>query len=255
MRHKDKNFLNFSAQYVSNRQKHFKNTMKRIIFILSAALLICGASQVSFAQGQGRGRGRAQMSPEEIAKRTVERLDKVVSLTDKQYKKIYKFHLSMAEEQMEERGFGGYGDFGGRPDGGPRGDFGDRPQRTDRPAVGQDSARRQRPQMTEEQRAEMAQRHQEMMERRKEMMEERAAEEAERQATIDKKYKKVLTAEQYDAWKAHEAEQAARREQMAKERQERMRQQRGNHGGHGNHNGPRQQRPADTILPVQPAIQ
>lgn len=242
--------------------------MKRIIFILSAALLICGASQLSSAQG----RGRVQMGPEEIAKRTVERLDKVVKLTDKQYKKLYKFHVSMAEEQMEERSFGGYGDFGGRGDfgvrpDGERHDHGDRPQRPERPAVNPDSAgqqpaarpdgghRGQRPQMTEEQRAEMQARRQEMMERRKEMMEERAAEEAERQATIDKKYKKVLTPEQYEAWKAHEAEQAARREQMMKERQERMRQQRGNHNGRGhNGHGPQHPRPADTILPVNPEV-
>lgn len=55
-----------------------------------------------------------------------------------------------------------------------------------------------------------------MSEERREMMqsmmeERRAAEEA-RQQKIEKKYRKILTPEQFEKWEAYEAEQAIRRE-------------------------------------------
>ncbi len=253
--------------------------MKRTIFTLSAALFIIAAQQTSFAQdingtatepetqqpqfNRNGGRGRQQMDPEVLAKRTVDRLNKVVGLTDKQYKKLYKFHLGLIEEQMEENSFGGgygmggYGGYGGygrggqrpdgwqRPDGGQRPDGApdarpQRPQRPDgAPSARQDSTRRQRPQMTEEQRAEWQARRQAMMEERKAIEEERKAAEAERQALIEKKYKKVLTPAQLEALEKFKADEAARREAA----REKFESQRRNGRGHGNGHGPRNHQP------------
>lgn len=241
--------------------------MKRTIISLSAALFIVAAQQTSFAQDinsaasepetqqpqyqRHGGRGRQQVDPEVLAKRTVDRLDKVVSLTDKQYKKLYKFHLGLIEEQMEEDSFGGgygmdgYGRGGQRPDGAPEA----RPQRPQRPdgapSARQDSTRRQRPQMTEEQRAEWQARRQAMMEERKAIEEERKAAEAERQALIEKKYKKVLTPDQFEAWEKFKAEEAARRE-AAREKYENQRR-----NGRGNGHGPR----THQTQPVQDSVQ
>ncbi|MBO4767918.1 MAG: hypothetical protein J5495_00115 [Bacteroidales bacterium] len=200
--------------------------MKRILVIAAAALLFAALPQNVSAQDpqqperenyqQRRGRGqREQMTPEQMATRTTDRLNEVVGLNEKQYKKIYNFHLELIDEYPELRGngFGGPGMGGQRPDGemrrpgnggpgmGPGGNRGDGP-------------RRERPQMTEEQRAEMQARMQERME-------ERRALEQERQERIEKKYKKILTAEQYEKWQKWEAEEAVKREMRMKEQRER----------------------------------
>lgn len=253
--------------------------MKRTIISLSAALFIVAAQQTSFAQDinstateletqqpqyqRHGGRGRQQVDPEVLAKRTVDRLDKVVSLTDKQYKKLYKFHLGLIEEQMAEAsfgggygmgGYGGYGrgsqhpDGGHRPDGAPEA----RPQRPQRPdgafSARQDSTRRQRPQMTEEQRAEWQARRQAMLEEHKAIEEERKAAEAERQALIEKKYKKILTPDQFEVWEKFKVEEAARRE-AAREKFENQR--RNGHGLRNHQMQPVQDSAQTTTTPIE----
>ncbi|MBO4571084.1 MAG: hypothetical protein J5699_04075 [Bacteroidales bacterium] len=193
--------------------------MKRLFTLFGAAFLFVAAPQVSMAQDVQtppeapqqfwqRGRGnREQMDPEKMAKRTADRLNEVVGLSEKQYKKILRFHRDMYEEQMEEGNFGGFGGpgMGGRrPDGmGPG--MGGRPD---------GNGQRPRREMSEEQRAEMQARMQERME------EQRAAEQ-ERHERIAKKYKKILTPEQYATWEKWEAEEAVKREMRMKEQQER----------------------------------
>ena len=198
--------------------------MKRILIIAAAALFMAALPQTASAQDnrepqgqnyrQRRGAPREQMTPEQMAKRTADRLSEVVGLNEKQYKRIYNFHLELIDEYPELRGNGNRGFGGQRPDGEMR-----RPDTGNGPGLGPggnrgDGPRRERPQMTEEQRAEMQARMQERME-------ERRALEQERQERIEKKYKKILTPEQYEKWQKWEAEEAVKHEMRMKEQRER----------------------------------
>lgn len=179
--------------------------MKRILTLIGAALILAAVPQNISAQDRQdsreqnyqqrhrgeRGRGqREQMTPEKMATRTADRLKEALGLNDKQYKKIYNYHLGVYTEQMENGTFGGP-----RMDGGMRRDGGNRGER---------------PQMTEEQRAEM-------QAKMKERMEERRAAEQERHEATAKKYKKILTPEQYAKWEEMEAKEAVEREHRMKE--------------------------------------
>ena len=82
--------------------------MKRILIIAAAALFMAAAPQTASAQDnrepqeqnyrQRRGAPREQMTPEQMAKRTTDRLNEVVELNEKQYKKIYNFHLELIDQ-------------------------------------------------------------------------------------------------------------------------------------------------------------
>ena len=116
--------------------------MKRFLTVVAVCLLALTA----YAQPQGRGQngpeGRPgfgqqfeQRDPAQIAQEQTDRLDKLVQLTPKQYKKIYKFNKRQSEQLKREmenmmpqgrpEGFpGGMGPGGmgpGGPGGRPRG--------------------------------------------------------------------------------------------------------------------------------------
>lgn len=218
--------------------------MKRIFIIICAALLFVSMPQKVQAQEpdpqeqsqyQGR-RQREQPDPEKLAEQATDKLNEIVGLSKKQYKKVYKFQFQTIYDAIEdgtwrmENNMGGRGQWNGGPRG-PRPD-GQRPDMAQRPD-GQrpDGQRPQRPQLTDEEReARMAQRKAMMEERQAQMEKIREAEKARKELT-EQKYQKILTPEQYEKWQAYEAEQAAKREQRMKEMQERREQQRRHNGG------------------------
>jgi hypothetical protein len=100
--------------------------------------------------------------------------------------------------------------FGGRNVGGNRERNRERGEDGDGEGSRDGGNRGERPQMTEEQRAEM-------QAKMKERMEERRAAEQERHEATAKKYKKILTAEQYAKWEEMEAKEAVERELRMKE--------------------------------------
>ena len=175
--------------------------MKRMITL--AALLMMTIT--AWAQPQGRGpQGREfpmpgpqfeQRDPAQVAQEQTDRLNDLVGLTDKQYKKIFKFNQKMERQRQNEmenmmpmgrpEGFPegmGPGMGGGRPEcpmgqGRPEGmGPGGMPPRGD-------GQFRPRP-MNEDM--------QQMMEKQQEKR--------------VKKYRKVLTPEQYQKWESFEAE-------------------------------------------------
>ena len=107
--------------------------MKRFLTVVAVCLLALTA----YAQPQGRGQngpdGRPgfgqqfeQRDPAQIAQEQTDRLDKLVQLTPKQYKKIYKFNKRQSEQlkrEMENMM------PQGRPEGFPGGMGGNRPER------------------------------------------------------------------------------------------------------------------------------
>lgn len=211
--------------------------MKRILTLIGAALILAAVPQSISAQDRQdsreqnyqqrhrgeRGRGqREQMTPEKMATRTADRLKEALGLNDKQYKKIYNYHLGVYTEQMENGTFGGP-----RMDGGMR-----------RPGDGNSEMRQrrdggnrgERPQMTEEQRAEM-------QAKMKERMEERRAAEQERHEATAKKYKKILTPEQYAKWEEMEAKETVERELRMKEQRERRENDGKDNGGRNGRDG------------------
>lgn len=196
--------------------------MKRFFsFITVFGFLFCGMHSAFAQNPENSGfrpdgprperQERKKVDPAEVAQKTVDQLNAVVGLNDDQYKKLYKFHLNLEKSRLAEQenmGFpggrpgGGPGGFpGGGPGGpgmggpgGPGGFSGGGPGGNGGPGGG-------RPQMSEERR--------EMI---REMMEERRAAEEARQQKIEKKYRKILTPEQFEKWETYEAEQAVQRE-------------------------------------------
>ena len=134
-------------------------------------------------QGPGNGPVRPrleQRDPAQIAQEQTEQLDKLVVLSPKQYKKIYKFNKRQAKErqnEMEDR-------MPGRPDGFPP--EGMRPGMVPggMPPRGEG---RFRP----------------LDDGMKEMIEQQQAERV-------KKYRKVLTPEQFQKWESFEAQREFR---------------------------------------------
>ena len=168
--------------------------MKYILTMATALLMafLAFAHPQQPPQGQGRPDGMPPMfgqfeqkDPAQLAQDETDRLDKLVGLTEKQYKKIFKFNkrqYKSLQNEMENampQGFpGGFG--GGRPEGmGPGGLRGGQ-----RPEMGQG-----RPPMGGG-----------MTEQMQEMKEKRA-----------KKYRKILTPEQYQKWESFEAERDFRK--------------------------------------------
>ncbi len=169
-------------------------------FLTLAALFVMTFTAVAQPpMGQGpKGREFPQDGPKferkdpaEVAQKQTDQLDKLVTLTPKQYKKIYKFNKRQAEtrqtemESMRPEGFpGGMGPGGrppmgqGRPDGMGPGGF---PPR--------DGEFRRGP----------GPRGEEM----KALMEEQQAERV-------KKYRKILTPEQFQKWESFEAQREFR---------------------------------------------
>ena len=171
--------------------------MRHILTVAAALATVFTA----FAQPQGQGRMRpdgpgfgpqlAQMDPVQMAQEQTDRLDRLVSLTPKQYKKIFKFNKRQGRQLQREmenampqgrpegfpEGMGPGRGPGMRPDGmGPGG----RPPRGDgqfRPGP----------------------RGEEMRQLMQEQQEKRA-----------KKYRKVLSPEQYEKWASFEAERQFR---------------------------------------------
>ena len=148
-------------------------TMMALLFL---AFLVQAQPQGRGPQGPdgpfGDGPQFGQMDPEKMAQEQTDRLDKLVQLTPKQYKKIYRFNkrqYKQLQREMEEGpGMGPGGPGGRRPEGmGPGG-----PGRPDRPRFGGANA-----------------------EKMQEIQEARV-----------KKYRKVLTEEQFMKWESFEAE-------------------------------------------------
>ena len=184
--------------------------MKKVLF-LAAALLIAftAAAQPEGWGTQGPGDKPfppkfEQRDPAQVAQEQTDQLNELVSLTPKQYKKIYKFNKKMEQQRQDElesmmpqgrpEGFpGGRPDFGGerppmgqgRPGGmgpggmGPGGPGG-MPPRGDGQFRGP--------------------RNQDMEKFLEQQQEKR-----------DKEYGKILTPEQYERWKAFETEKEFRR--------------------------------------------
>ena len=122
-----------------------------------------------------------RQDPAQIAQKQTEQLDKLVNLTPKQYKKIYKFNKRQAEaRQSEMENFRPEGFPGGRPDGMGPGMGGGRPPRDGQFRPGS------LPQGD-----------------LKDLMEEQ-------QAKRVKKYRKILTPEQFQKWETFETQREFR---------------------------------------------
>lgn len=109
-----------------------------------ALFTCCGTVAAQQAGREMPGRhernvGPVPLSPEEAARRATARMDSLLSLTEKQYDKIYKLNLKWAREDAENRSAALR--MGGRPEGAPdfgkAGGFGQEP-RGKRPPEGLD---------------------------------------------------------------------------------------------------------------------
>ncbi len=189
--------------------------MKKIVLSIAAFCFAAGMMALAQPGGQMQGppqEGNTQSFPtEEIAMRLTEQMSSELGLTDKQFKKLYKFNVQDVEKLLEFRangirpvrfggqggpgmgpggqggpgmgpggqggpGMGPGGQGGGRPGGpgmGPGGPGMGNPQGGERPAIDQDSI------------AEMEQYW----------------------ANKEKKLRKILTGEQFDKWYTAHPEQ------------------------------------------------
>jgi len=178
--------------------------MKRVLTLV-AALVMAFTAVAQPPQGQGPrgdfpkdGPKFERMDPEKVAQNQTDQLDQLVTLTPKQYKKIYKFNKRQAEErQSEMETFRPEGFPGGRPDamGGGRPPMGQGRPDGMGPGMGpggmppRDGQFRPGPGM---QNGDM-----------KELMESQRVER-------EKKYRKILTPEQYQKWESFEAQREFR---------------------------------------------
>jgi len=147
-------------------------------------------------------KGGQKLTARQMAVKRTDQMDRLLDLTDKQYKKIYKLNLKEIKEAEADSLFLGRG---GMQNGGwgPGGRGGQRPEMGQRP---------ERPEFKELSEAQLE--------------ELRAAHEKSR-VKKDKKLRKILTDEQYGKWVKAEQERLTRMQQMRKE------------GGRRNHNGKR----------------
>jgi hypothetical protein len=177
--------------------KYFLTTMAALVLVMTSF-----AQPPQAPQGQGRPDRMPPMidqfeqkDPALMAQEETDRLDRLVGLSERQYKKIYKFNkrqykaLQRDMENARPQGFpegmgpGGPGFGGGRPEGmGPGGPGG--PRGGQRPEMGQG-----RPPM---------------MGGSPELMQEFRVKQ-------EKKYRQVLTPEQFQKWESFQAEREFRR--------------------------------------------
>ncbi|CAL9784914.1 DUF4890 domain-containing protein [Bacteroides fragilis] len=154
-----------------------------------AALLVCGgAAMAQEAGGEMPGRPEKHykpvpLSPEKSARHTTDRMDSLLNLTEKQYKKLYKLNLKWAREDTENKA--GAPRMGGRPDGAPGFDRPDREPRGQRPPEGMEGRRPPRDFTPSGDREDMEEQRVKMEKQRKKR---------------EKKLKKVLTDGQYTRW-------------------------------------------------------
>jgi len=185
-----------------------KITMKYVL-TLAAALVMTFTAVAQPPQGQGP-RGREfpqggpkfeQQDPEQIAQEQTDRLNELVVLTPKQYKKIYKFNKKQAQERQDA-----ISDMmpQGRPDGFPGGPGmgGNRPQR---PPMGQGRPDGMGPGGPGGPRGDGQFRRGPRSEEMQKLMEEQKEKRV-------KEYRKVLTEEQFQKWEAAETEREFRQE-------------------------------------------
>lgn len=165
--------------------------MKKMTWIACGLVLLCapmGANATTrFDTPQEKVQKKEVPNPEKAAQRRTDEMDKMLDLTEKQYKKIYKLFLKEEKEKVEALmehqpgGMNGQPPMGGRP---PRGEGrppmggGMPPQGGGFPGMGGDTD-----DMTPE-------------ERMKAHVEEMQKEQEKR----EKKIRKILTDEQYEIW-------------------------------------------------------
>ena len=192
--------------------------MKKIFTVLLAfALGSCGffaqaqeqnklpqqADSVRYERPDGRRSGgrrhheHQKLTKEQIAHQMTDRMDRLLTLSDKQYQKIYKINLKEVKEREADSLFlsrGGMrnGGFGPGP-GGPRpgGQMGQRPERPEFK------------QLTEQQREQLREQREKARVKK------------------DKQLRKILTDEQYGKWVKAEQERLVKMQQMHKARQHR----------------------------------
>ena len=141
--------------------------------------------------------GHQKLTKEQIAHQMTDRMDRLLTLSDKQYQKIYKINLKEVKEREADSLFlsrGGMrnGGFGPGPGGHrPGGQMGQRPERPEFR------------QLSEEQRAQLR------------------AESEKARVKKDKQLRKILTDEQYGKWIKAEQERLVKMQQTRKQRQQR----------------------------------
>lgn len=169
--------------------------MKKMMWMACSLVLLCapmGANATTrFDEPQEKVQQKEVPNPEKAAQRRTDEMDKMLDLTEKQYKKIYKLFLKEEKEKVEalmERhpeGRSGQPPMGGRP---PRGEGrppmggGMPPQGGGFPGMGGDTD-----DMTPEER-----------------MKARGEEIQKEQEKWEKKIRKILTDEQYEIWQARQ---------------------------------------------------
>lgn len=170
--------------------------MKKMMWMACGLALLCAPMSVNattrFDDPQEKVQKKREVpNPEKAAQRRTDEMDKMVDLTEKQYKKIYKLFLKEEKEKVEAlmehhpEGMNGQPPMGGRP---PRGEGrppmggGMPPQGGGFPGMGGDTD-----DMTPEER-----------------MKARGEEIQKEQEKREKKIRKILTDEQYEIWKTRQ---------------------------------------------------
>ena len=161
------------------------------------------ADSVRYERPDGRRHGdrrhheHQKLTKEQIAHQMTDRMDRLLTLSDKQYQKIYKINLKEVKEREAaslflSRGGMRNGGFGPGP-GGPRpgGQMGQRPERPEFK------------QLSEQQREQLREQREKARVKK------------------DKQLRKILTDEQYGKWVKAEQERLVKMQQMHKARQQR----------------------------------
>lgn len=176
-------------------------TMKKFTAIMAAALVLAGTATAQEKDSRPQRPAGGMTRSEMIQKRTDDVVKKY-DLNDKQAKKLLKLNKKYADDLIPERRMGGPGmgpRLGGpSPQGnreadgqvsGDRFNGGNPPQDGQRPQFG--NGRGERPELTDEQKAEMKERMQARMEERQKVVNE-----------YNKKLKSIMGEEKYEAYQA-----------------------------------------------------
>ena len=93
--------------------------MNRLLAIIATLIIVSVAvsAQPPRPQGGHGPRPEKRLSPDEIARKKTDDMDKVLSLDEKQYKKIYRIYLK--EENARQQAFESMGPMGPPPGGMP----------------------------------------------------------------------------------------------------------------------------------------